>query len=90
MSKKKKKIKQKLKERERRLVSCDRKLKKSNTLPNRINPKQYYIKNTMIHQPIVKLQKRIYIYIERERERERVITFFGREIENKIRKRSIK
>ena len=48
----------------------------------------------MIHQPKVKLQKRIYIYIyiyiERERERERVITFFGREIENKIRKRSIK
>ena len=70
---KKKKIKQKLKERERRLVSCDGKLKKSNTLPNRINPKQYYIKNTMIHQPKVKLQKRIYIYIyiERERERER-------------------
>ena len=41
----------------------------------------------MIHQPIVKLQKRInnththththiYIYIYRERERERVITFF--------------
>ena len=33
-------------------------------------------KNTMIHQPKVKLQKRInyiyiYIYIERERERER-------------------
>ena len=55
-------------------MSCDRKLKKSNTLPNRINPKQYYIKkNTMIHQHKVKLQKRIYIYIyiERERERER-------------------
>ena len=46
----------------------------------------------MIHQPKVKLQRRIYIYIyiERERERERVITFFGREIENKMRKRSIK
>ena len=42
MSKKKKqktKKKQKLKEGERRLVSCDRKLKKSNTLLNRINPK---------------------------------------------------
>ena len=48
--------------------------KKSKTLPNRINPKQYYKKNTMIHQPKVKLQKRInniYIYIQRERERER-------------------
>ena len=34
----------------------------------------------------------IYIYRERgrEREREREITFFGREIENKMRKRSIK
>ena len=90
MSKKKKKIKQKLKEGERRLVSCDGKLKKSNTLPNHIDPKQYYIKNTMIHQHKVKLQKRIYIYIQRERERERVITFFGREIENKMRKRCIK
>ena len=81
MSKKKKKIKQKLKERERRLVSCDGKLKKSNTLPNRINPKQYYIKNTMIHQPKVKLQKRIYIYIyiERERERERESNHLFRE-----------
>ena len=47
----------------------------------------------MIHQPKVMLQKRInniYIYIYREREREREITFFGREIENKMRKRSIK
>ena len=49
-------------------------------------------KNTMIHQPKVKLQKRInniyiYIYIERERERERVITFFEREIEKKMRKK---
>ena len=35
--------------------TCDRKLKKSDTLPNHINPKQYYIKNTMIHQPKVKL-----------------------------------
>ena len=38
-------------------------------------------KNTMIHQPKVKLQERInyiYIYIERERERERIITYFGR------------
>ena len=48
----------------------------------------------MIHRLKVMLQKRInniyiyiYIYIERERERERerVITFFGREIENKMR-----
>ena len=39
MSKKKKKIKQKLKEGERRLVSCEGKLKKSNTLLNHINPK---------------------------------------------------
>ena len=37
--------------------ACDRKLKKSNMLPNRIDPKQYYIKNTMIHQSKVKLQK---------------------------------
>ena len=49
----------------------------------------------MIHQPKVMLQKRInniyiYIYIYMERERERVITFCGREIENKMRKRSIK
>ena len=53
--------------------TCDGKLKKSNTLPNCINPKQYYKKNTMIHQPKVKLQNRInniYIYIYRERERE--------------------
>ena len=67
----KKKIKQKLKEGERRFVSCDRKFKKSNTLPNRINQKQYYIKHKIIHQPKVKLQKRIHIYIYRERERER-------------------
>ena len=39
MSKKKKKIKQKLKEGEGRLVSCDGKLKKSNTLLNHINLK---------------------------------------------------
>ena len=32
----------------------------------------------------------IYIYIYKERERERVITIFEREIENKMRKRSIK
>ena len=38
---KKKKIKQKLKEGERRLVAKN--FKKSNTLPNRINPKYYYI-----------------------------------------------
>ena len=44
----------------------------------------------MIH----KKELYIYIYIqrerERERERERVITLFEREIENKMRKRSIK
>ena len=67
-----------------------KKKKKSNILPNHINPKYYYIKNTMILQPKVKLQKRInniyiyiYIYIyrerERERERERGITFSGEE-----------
>ena len=49
----------------------------------------------MIHQPKIKLHKRInniyiYIYIERERERERERSFFGREIENKMRRRSIK
>ena len=47
----------------------------------------------MIHQPKVKLHKRInniYIYIYRERERERERSFFGREIENKMRRRSIK
>ena len=47
----------------------------------------------MIHRPKVKSQKRInniYIYIERERERERIITFLGREIENKMRRRSVK
>ena len=44
----------------------------------------------MIHQPKVKLQRRIYIYIYRERERERESNhLFGREIENKMRKRSI-
>ena len=55
----------------------------------------------MIHQPKVILQKRINNVCvcvcvcvckerERERERERVITFFEKEIENKMRKRSIK
>ena len=69
MSKKKKKNQTKAKRGREKI--CDRKLKKSNTLPNRINPKQYYIKYTMSHQLKVKLQKRIYIYIYRERERER-------------------
>ena len=32
----------------------------------------------------------IYIYIYKEREREREITFFKREIENKMRRKSIK
>ena len=44
----------------------------------------------MIHRLKVMLQKRInniYIYIYIERERERIITFFGREIENKMRKK---
>ena len=58
---KKKKIKQKLKKGERRLVMEN--LKKSNTLPNRINPKYYYIKNTMILQPKLKRINNIYIYI---------------------------
>ena len=83
MSKKKKK-KIQTKAKRGREKTCDGELKNSNILPNHINPKYYYIKNTMILQPKVKLQKRInniYIYIEREREREReietVITFSG-------------
>ena len=71
---KKKKIKQKLKEGERRLVMENLK----NQTHNQIVLTQNSIikKNTMIHQPKVKLQERInyiyiYIYIERERERER-------------------
>ena len=52
MSKKKKNQTKPKREREK---TCDRKLKKSNTLPNCINPKQYIIKNTIIHQPKVKL-----------------------------------
>ena len=71
MSKKKK---NQTKAKRGREKTCDGELKKSNTLPNRINPKYYYIKNTMILQPKLKLQKRInniYIYIYRERERER-------------------
>ena len=42
----------------------------------------------MILQPKLKRINNIYIYIYRERERE--ISFFRREIENKMRKRSIK
>ena len=70
-NKKQKKKKNQTKAKREREKTCDGKLKKSNTLPNRINPKQYYIKNTMIHQPKVKLYIYIYIYRERERERER-------------------
>ena len=53
--------------------TCDRKLKKSNTLPNRINPKQYYIQKYNDSSKKNKQYKYIYIYIyvERERERER-------------------
>ena len=64
MSQKKKKNQTKAKR--GREKTCDRELKKSNTLSNHINPKYYYIKNTMILQPKLKLQKRInniYIYI---------------------------
>ena len=49
-------------------------------------------KNTMIHKKRINnlyICMCIYIYIYREREREREITFFEREIENKMRKRSI-
>ena len=42
----------------------------------------------MTYQPKINLQERIdYIYIYGERERERVITFYGRDIENKMRRR---
>ena len=58
MSQKKKK-KNQTKAKRGREKTCDGKLKKSSTLPNRINPKQHYIKNTKIHHPKVKLQKRI-------------------------------
>ena len=47
----------------------------------------------MNHQPKVMLQKRIKnvcVCVCVKRERERVITFFEKEIENKMRKRSIK
>ena len=48
--------------------------------------------NTIIYKNTMIPQKRIYIYIYiyKEREGERVITFFGREIKNKMRRRSIK
>ena len=46
MSKKKKKNQTKAKR--GREKTCDRELKKSNTLSNHINPKYYYIKNTML------------------------------------------
>ena len=52
-----KKKKNQTKAKKWREKACDGKLKKSNILPNRINPKQSHIKNTMIHQPKVKLQK---------------------------------
>ena len=74
-----------------RKKTCDGKLKEKK---KKIRLTQNgVIKNIMIHQSKVQLQKRInniYIYIYIEREREREITFFGREIENKMRKRSIK
>ena len=46
-------------------------------------------RNTMIHKKRIN-NIYIYIYREREREREREISFFRREIENKMRKRSVK
>ena len=54
MSKKEKK-KNQTKAKRGRQKTCDGELKKSNTLLNCINPKYFIIKNTMIHQPTVKL-----------------------------------
>ena len=86
---KKKKIKQKLKEGERRLVTKN--LKNQTHYQIVLTQNSIIYKNTMIHQKRI---NNIYIYIyrerERERERERVITFFEREIDNIMRKRSIK
>ena len=80
---KKKKIKQKLKEGERRLVIEN--LKNQTHYQIVLTQNNTIYKNTTIHRKRI---NNIYIYIERERER--VITFFEREIENKKRKRSIK
>ena len=80
---KKKKIKQKLKEGERRLVIEN--LKNQTHYQIVLTQNNIIYKNTMIHQKRI---NNIYIYIYRERER--VITFFEREIENKKRKRGIK
>ena len=74
MSKKKK---NQTKAKRGREKTCDRKLKKSNTLPNRINPKQYYIQK--YNDSSKKNKQYIYIYIERERERERVKSPISRE-----------
>ena len=81
MSKKKKKIKQKLKEVERRLVIEN--LKNQTHYQIVLTQNSIIYKNTMIHQKRI---NNIYIYRERECE----ITFFEREIENKMRKRIIK
>ena len=78
---KKKKIKQKLKEVERRLVIEN--LKNQTHYQIVLTQNSIIYKNTMIHQKRI---NNIYIYRERESE----ITFFEREIENKMRKRSIK
>ena len=83
---KKKKLNQSYKKEERRLVMEN--LKNQTHYQIVLTQNSIIKKNTMIHQPKVKLQKRInniYIYIERERER--VITFFEREIEKKMRKK---
>ena len=91
MSKKKKKIKQKIKEGERRLVMEN--LKNQTHYQIVLTQNSIIYKNTMIHKKRINnlyICMCIYIYREREREREREITFFEREIENKMRKRSIK
>ena len=69
---KKKKLNQSYKKEERRLVMEN--LKNQTHYQIVLTQNSIIKKNTMIHQPKVKLQKRInniYIYIERERERER-------------------
>ena len=83
------KIKQKIKEGERRLVTEN--LKNQTHYQIVLTQNSIIYKNTMIHKKRINYIH-IYIYIEREREREREreITFFEREIENKMRKRSIK
>ena len=91
MSKKKKKIKQKIKEGERRLVMEN--LKNQTHYQIVLTQNSIIYKNKMIHKKRINnlyIFMCLYIYREREREREREITFFEREIENKMRKRSIK